>query len=612
MSKIFGFVRKNDKALLLFGALVMLGVAVGASGNVSALNLDNKSINPVYLKYLEDVRNGEGAKWKLTPSMFVPQGSGEEGYGAETELPSAYNLVTSGYATQIKNQGSEGICWAYALTTAMESNLLKKKDTPAVFSAKQLDYLLAPGSEYYGYLNSAFEWERTLGDGSNIYQAGFVLSNASVPADEGEFFAKMQLNDSDLAEYKSYGEFQDINTINIFLGNEVPAYTTPMSNALVSGMASDYIVNEYTTYYPTANINEIKEAVYNNGAVYVGTYSPGTPNCYDAATNTVVDRGYSVCGENYGHAMAIVGWDDTHVYTDPATNTEKVGAFILQNSWGNSDLLVDYRITYDNLVAEGLIDQSQLTEEQIQQLKDAIADYNAYEFVYLAYDFERSENNGATIVFASIDMAQNSYEYIADSVEEAEGFGDTTDESGSSSIIYTYDAGDVKQRIEMIALDMHMLALEAPLNVTILVDDGDGYKEFGTITLPKNVSVKRAVKATKKIDVTGGYKVKVDFGDVTGVDEYADLFTTVVYANDAPDDGGDSEGGDSEGGDSEGGETEDEEDIKVPNTGWFAGGISGGVFTVSLVMLGLGTTYVMRVIYKNRRQIFHKVKFDKK
>ena len=616
MLKLFDFAKRSTESALLVGAVLMIGAVFGTSAN--AISLDDDKINPVYLDYLNDVRNGEGYKWKLIPNMYMPKSRGD-GYGADANLPSSYNLIEEDFATQLKNQGSDGICWAYALTTAMESNLLKTQGVSATFSAKQLDYLVANGTPYNNYVQSFLGEDagHEIGGGYNFSYASFGLSSSSVPADETRFFAKMKANDSTLDGYASWGEYEDFRRMNLVFNEDVPAYTTPMNGVLVSGTESDYYVSDYTQFYASsANVNEIKTAVYNNGAVYVGTQAPGTPNCYDVASNTVVDRGKDVCGVEHGHAMAIVGWDDSHVYTDPSDGTSKTGAFIMQNSWGSDELFQNYGVTYERLVESGAVNPSELTDEQIQAIKDRIANYNAYEYVYLAYEFESSERDGATIDFATVGMTKNEYDFVSDVTNEVDGLGGVS-EDGSSEIIYTYEAGETPERIEAIAMTMHMIFVDGDTAATIYVDNGNGYVEFGSITVPKNVSIKRTVVAEKNIDVSGVYKVKVVFENGESVGDYAPFFTTTVYANEAPADGGEDDGdGDNPGGsEGEDGGAEDDEDgeaIKVPNTGLFTGDFKGEYVLVSLAVVMLGASYVIHRIYVNRKSIFHKVKFDKK
>lgn len=623
--------KKDIKFLMIACVFLMVGMVFSADAN--AQSLTNGRVNPVYLRYLEDMRNGNGERWNVVPDLFVPDFEVEVGYGGIANLPETYNLVEDGVATQIKNQGTDGICWAYAITTAMESNLLKTQRKVANFSAKQLDYLIAPGTDYYDYIKGIDVlietgsgsvrigdiFEHALGDGiSNFGFASFGLSSSSVPAEDSAFFAKMKTNDTGLQLYDSYGEFEDNNTIDMFIsgisgsGDETfKPYSVPMSNELITGTKSDYMVKSYTQYYAEAiTIDDIKEAVYNGGAVYVQSYAPGTDRCYDSATNTVVDMGVDVCGTE-AHAMAVVGWDDNHAYTNPDTGLQETGAFILQNSWGNSDLLLDYGITYERLVEDGVIDHDGLSQEQIQRIRNAISNYNAYEFVYLAYDFEASPDNGGIIGFASIEMGDGEYDYVYDVTDMVDGFGDTGEQSG---VVYTFDTGETKEQVKAVSFDVHFITLPLDMPVSIYLDNGSGYKKFGSVSVPKDMlSIRRTIVADKPTNVNGTYKVKLVLGDGVDLSGYESLFTVTAYADTAPLDGDDEDGGDGgDEGDDGKDEEEDEVDIKVPNTGWFVGGINGGIVTISLAMLGLGVAYIIYRAYAGRKEIFHRVKFDKK
>ena len=622
MRKLFCTTGKRIEPVIGLGLVVVLGMGMLCAANVGAASFnDGMRINQVYLEYQEDVQNGMAYRWKLIPNKYVPVGV-DEGYGGDAELPSSYNLRDEGVVTQIKNQGSDGICWSYAIITAMESNL-KKQGISEEFSAKQLDYLLAPGTGYYSYMSTMFGASRSLGGAGNFTMASLGLSSRSVPASEAGFFAIMKENDSELSGYSSYGQFQDFNRIDMYLyNNDGEPYTVAMESDKITEADSEYIVDEYEHYYAkSATVSAIKNAVYNNGAVYVGTYM-GAPNCYDITSDnilTIVDRGGNVCSEEYGHGMVVIGWDDNWTYKDPASGNTKQGAFILQNSWGENDLLEEYDITYERMVETGVWVPDEHTEEENESYRRYLEGYNgAYTYLYLAYDFEDDPDNGSTIDFASLKMAENNYKYFYDLTDEIEGFGTTANDEGE--IVYVYDTDGGEEQIDAIAIELHGVMAPSAMNATVYVDSGEGYKLFGSTTVPQGIAVRHIVEAKKKFKIKDEFRVKVQYTidgqAIENIDTYYPYFTTTVYANDVSADGdGDDEGDDGDGeneGEDTNSEDEEEEVIKVPNTGLFTGGIRNGIFVVSLMMLGVGAIYVAYVVHKNRKEIFHKVDFDKK
>ena len=627
------------RAVIFLFIVMMAGVSVALGGEVRALSLDdNLKINPVYEQYVRDVAEGNGGQWSLIPNKYVSAGNRELGYGgdflvASYNFPSYYNLVDNGYATRIKDQGADGTCWAYAWTTAMESKLLFNDGLETNFSAKQYDYILSEGTKEYAFLSEEVGGSRQLGGGGNAIMLSYALSGSYSPIADNDFFGLMKENDISLQEYESFDEYQDWARIKSLLGNGVRPYRVVMESDKIESIESDYVIAEYTGYFPDAEAFEdygagslsglntlVKQSIRENGAMYVGTFGPGGYACYDEETNTIIDRGEDVCGSRNGHAMAIVGWDDDHAYTDPATGTVKTGAFILQNSWGKNSLFADYGITYDTAVEQGLINPDELTETQIEYAKDFIENYEAPEFIYLAYEYEELDDNGATINFFSADkIVKNDYKNIYDYTKEAllsqedEGFGAVSGDE-ENEIVYTYstEPGET-EIIDAVAVESHM-AFYIGLGYEVEVDTGDGFKNIGSVEMMASSFGKRMIEVKEQMEVSGEFKVKYK---ITYDDEpinvpmaFYPYFTTTVYTKAVPEE--EPEPDEEElGGDEEPDEKE-EEVIEVPNTGRFSGLLGGAVMVVPAIVIVLGLSFLIVRAYKGRKELFHSVKFDKK
>ena len=566
--------------------------------------MDSMMVSPVYQQYQVDVAAGRGADWKLIPSKFVLK-DGVGGKGGDASLPAAYSLIEAGYGTTMKDQGSDGDCWAFATTTAIESNLKKTKGITAEVSPKQLDYLLASngsttgsGSPYYDYL-AELGFRRNLGEGGSFLIASFPLSGQYAPVTESRFFAKLQANDASLASYTSWRHFEDVNALSIMFGEDVAAYSKPMAKAsLLEG--SDYVVTDYRMIFGDQdNVGTVKESIYNYGAVYVGTTAPEVEGCWDEATDTIVDRG-TICGNANGHAMTIVGWDDNHAYTDPADGSIKTGAFLLQNSWGSDTIFSDYGLSVDRIME--MVDTSDMTEAEIAELRaeveEFVANYTAPEYIWLGYDFEDSTLMG-TIDFASIRSTEvNGYAHVYDSVGATGMGGDPYSEA-----VYNFSAGS-GEYIEKVALAMRGMVFNEAIDYVVEVDAGTGYVEVGRVTMPAGESGQVSATATNSVYVEGAFKVRVK-GYVGGEQvqfensDYLDYQTVSVYTTGelpVPDTGGAS----------------DDTGVAVPSTGLFTGEngsrLAGVVATVfSLVAAGLGVG-----IWRSRKHLFHRVKFNKK
>lgn len=91
----------------------------------------------------------------------------EGGKGGGVNLLARFSLKDN-YATTLKNRGGDGICWAYAMTTAIEPNLKKTQGIDVEFSPKQLNYLMA-STKYAKYVEDSFGTTRELGGGYNFH-----------------------------------------------------------------------------------------------------------------------------------------------------------------------------------------------------------------------------------------------------------------------------------------------------------------------------------------------------------------------------------------------------------------------------------------------------------
>lgn len=576
-----------------FACLTMSSAGVtilGYNGGASALELTTDNINPVYQQYLDDVSAGQGSKWSIIPNKYMPSIYEDFGKGGDG-LPTSYSLIDEGYGTTIKNQGTDGICWAYSTTTAMESYIKKNYGENVELSPKQLDYIIAT-SKYTNAITSLLKSPHELGGEGNLYASAVGLRDDSALNSESVFFAKMRANDSELASYGSFNEYNNFGSIFNY-----PAYTHSMSDEQVLGSKADYILDGFSIIdgrNPDV-LSIVKEAVYTKGGVYVGTYAPATENCWDSTSRTVIDRGKTTCGPENGHAMVIVGWDDNYQYRDPSTNAVKTGAFLLQNSYGKSSLLRDFGLTPDNYIdllrKSGELDGK--TEAEIQSLRQEYElvynNYDAYEYIHLGYDFNKT-NTESTINFMTMDsVVKNSYERVYESTDAEVKYLD-------GNMVLGITSKDVNV---ISALSVEMLAPQS-FAVPFLVGidyDGDMKSDVTQeIDYVIGEAGQKTVKLANPVVVDGNFNLILDAHTVLNnrgeggieITEGIEFATTpIAYASDI-------------------------DGIAVPNTGSITGesasvkyaGIVMAIVAVALPALGF-------VISKNKKS-FHKITFERK
>ena len=201
-----------------------------------------------------------------------------------TALPDYYDLRNENCVTSVKNQNPLGSCWTFASIGAIESSWLKKGLASLSVDLSEENMGTCHGFEF------------GINDGGNDLIAAAYLTRLSGPVTEAS----------------------DPYTAN-------PDATCPAGPV------------DIPAYVPTVDwlpkdIEIVKEAVYNYGAVTASITSGGFPNSYYNSSDYTF---YYDGTTPVDHAVLIVGWDDNKVVTggysspDPST-----GAWIVKNSWG--------------------------------------------------------------------------------------------------------------------------------------------------------------------------------------------------------------------------------------------------------------------------------------
>lgn len=197
-------------------------------------------------------------------------------------LPHKYDLREQQRVSAVRDQGALGTCWAFATLTALESTLMPEE---------QLSF----AEDHMTLCNS---YGRAQDDGGD-----YTMSMAYLAAWQGPV----------LAEDDPYGD-----------GETDPTLTAVRHVQEMQVMKS-------------GDQQEIKAAVFKYGGVQTSIYttlqnSDSTSVYYNNATNAYCYQG----AEKPNHDVVIIGWDDSFSKDNFSTPPEEDGAFICQNSWGES------------------------------------------------------------------------------------------------------------------------------------------------------------------------------------------------------------------------------------------------------------------------------------
>ena len=213
-------------------------------------------------------------------------------------IPTQYDLREKERMSVVKNQGSYGTCWAFAATSALESALLPEEND--LFAVDHMS------------MSNSFDADQ--------YEGGeYTMGMAYLAAWQGPVYEA----DDPYGDGKTDGSLKPVKHVQ--------------EMRVIDG--KDY--------------EAIKEAVFKYGGVTTSLYSTirssqGDSEYYKRSTNS-----YCYIGtEKPNHDVLIIGWDDNYPKENFSVNLEGDGAFICQNSWGDSfgDNGVFYVSYYDTNV----------------------------------------------------------------------------------------------------------------------------------------------------------------------------------------------------------------------------------------------------------------------
>ncbi|MDJ1648172.1 C1 family peptidase [Mycoplasma phocimorsus] len=238
---------------------------------------------------------------------------GEAGENEKSRIfdPRNFNNPNYYFITKVRDQGNEGICWAFGTAAVAEINILKNK---LYLSQDNLD--LSELNIAYSTLNR------------NKYQD--KLHNT----DFDTYFAP---------NWKEQGSSSLYAAKSLMQWNKLKEETY---NYESNDNLSNYILKDliFVDHKKENYREEMKKLIVKNGAV---AYSFATPkNAKAWYYNSEISRS----SLRFGHVATVVGWDDTVPKERFGSGTIRDGAWIVKNSWGDDYADKGYfYISYDTV-----------------------------------------------------------------------------------------------------------------------------------------------------------------------------------------------------------------------------------------------------------------------
>ena len=410
MKKIKGLVASFLITIMVLGIFNIPAYAIDTAPKVSV------ELSEAYKKWLElpeeerkntimpnITSNNLSEKEEKSANSFF---SGIKNIWAKATTPNKY-ILTEEINVPIKHQGSTMECWAFSMTSTLESYLAKSgQQVVPRYSERFIDYSTA---KTFLDGENPIAYNREVGQGGNAIVALGHFTNGTGAVLEEDMPFEDNENKINLSEIQGKTPQTRVTEAKVF-----PNINKMYSSDTQEIKYYDDGFNEYTDSEVTEIRNSIKQHIMEYGAISAMT-SANNANYYSNPEDPMHSEAY-YCGDTFlgvvDHAITIIGWDDDYSVDNfnPDNKPVNPGAYICLNSYGPESFAdgLTY-VSYDdvniekNLVGIKGADEIESTEKIYQN------DFYGYT---AGINFESDEPNTMFQVANVFTRDTNEKEYI--------------------------------------------------------------------------------------------------------------------------------------------------------------------------------------------------------